>query len=104
MHVDDSLDLLARKLVKDDDVINAIQKLGFEACPQFFEHRVAHLLLVALSRLYLTRAQIRSHDQNGVLKVDRPAFGIGQPAVIQDLQQHIEDVWMSLFYLVKEHY
>ena len=37
-------------------------------------------------------AEVRGHDDNGVLEVDRAALGIGHAAVVEDLKQDVEDI------------
>ena len=51
----------------------------------------------------LLRADVGRHDQDRVLEVDRPALGVRDPAVVQDLQQHVEDIRVGLLDLVEEH-
>ena len=51
----------------------------------------------------MRRADVRGHDDDGVAEVDRAALGIGQAAVVEDLQQHVEDVGVRLLDLVEEH-
>ena len=46
--------------------------------------------------------QIRGQDDDGILKIHRPALGVGNSAVIQDLQQNVEDVRMRLFDFIKQ--
>ena len=41
------------------------------------------------------RTDIRGHDHQGVLEVDRAALGVGQTAIFKKLQQQIEDIGMS---------
>ena len=48
-------------------------------------------------------AEVGGHDQHGVLEVDRAALGVGEAAVLEDLQQRVEDVGVRLFDLVEEH-
>ena len=40
---------------------------------------------------------------DGVPEVDRAALRVGQPPVVEDLQQHVEDVGVRLLDLVEEH-
>src|SRR5256885_8823343 len=45
---------------------------------------------------------IRSHDQNCILEINRPTFRVRQTSVIENLQQHIEDIRMSFLDFVKQ--
>src|SRR5215203_1241322 len=41
-------------------------------------------------------------DDDRVLEVHRAPLGIGEPSIIQDLQEDVEDVGVRLLYLVQE--
>ncbi len=47
-------------------------------------------------------AEVGGHDDHGVLEVDHAALGVGQATFLQDLQQRVEDVRVSLLDLVEE--
>ena len=91
LDVDDLLHVLAVERVEDDDLVDAVDEFGPEVCPHDV-HRVG----VAL-------AEIRRHDDDGVLEVDRAALAVGQPTVVQQLQQDVEHFGMRLFDLVEQH-
>src|SRR5205085_3867818 len=42
------------------------------------------------------------HDDDRVLEIDHAPLAVGQPAVIEDLQHHVEDIVMGLLDLVKQ--
>src|ERR1700755_1839307 len=46
--------------------------------------------------------QVRGHDQHGVLEVHRAALRVGQAAVVENLQEYVENVGVRLLYLVEE--
>ena len=48
-------------------------------------------------------AQVRGHDDDGVPEIHLSAETVGHEAVIKHLQEHVEDVGMSLFDLIEEH-
>ena len=50
------------------------------------------------------RAEVRGQDQDGVPEVDRPALAVGEPAVVEHLQQDVEDVGVRLLHLVEQHH
>ncbi len=78
-----SCSLLER--LEDDDLVDPVQELGPEV--------LAHLL---------GRADVRGHDQDGVAEVDRAALAVGQPAVVEHLQQDVEDLAVRLLDLVEQ--
>ena len=47
---------------------------------------------------------VGSHNQDGILEIDFSALRVGQHAVLQHLQQDIEDIGVCLFDLVKQHH
>ena len=47
-------------------------------------------------------AQVAGHDQDRVLEIHRPALAVGDPAVIQHLQQHIEHIGMRFFHFIEQ--
>ena len=46
--------------------------------------------------------QVRGHDDDRVPEIDGPTLPVGQPSIIQDLEQYVEDIGVRLFDLVKE--
>ena len=47
-------------------------------------------------------ADVRRHDDDRVLEIDGAALAIGEPAIVEHLQQHVEDVVMGLLDLVEQ--
>ena len=50
------------------------------------------------------RAQVRREDQHGVLEVDRAALAVGEPAVLEHLQQAVVDLLVRLLDLIEQHH
>src|SRR5579864_890324 len=50
------------------------------------------------------RADIARHNDNRVLEIDRAPLAIGEPAIIQNLEQDIEYVVVAFFDFIKEHH
>ena len=48
------------------------------------------------------RADVRGHDDHGVAEVDRAALAVGQPAVVEQLQEDVEDLRVRLLDLVEQ--
>lgn len=48
-------------------------------------------------------ADVRRHNDDRVLEVNKAALAVGQAAVIEHLQQHVEHVGMRLLELVEQH-
>ena len=51
-----------------------------------------------------SRADVRRHDDHGVAEVDRAALRVGEPAVVEHLQQRVEHVGVRLLDLVEQHH
>src|SRR5690606_40282138 len=47
-------------------------------------------------------AQVRRHDDDGVLEVHLTTLGVRQAPVLEDLQQRVEDVLVGLLHLRSE--
>ena len=46
--------------------------------------------------------QVAGHDDDGVGEVHGLALGVGEASVLQDLEQHVEDLWVGLLDLVQQ--
>ena len=68
---------------------------------------VAHFFLAApflRNLLDQLAADVRGHHDDRVGEVHRAAVAVGQPAVVEHLQQHIEHVAMGLLDFVEQHH
>ncbi len=54
--------------------------------------------------LHIFGAQVGGHDQDRVAEVHHVALAIGHAAVVQDLQQGVPDLRMSLLDLIEQHH
>jgi hypothetical protein len=99
---------------EDHDLVNTVQELRPEVLLQLIGDLGLHLLVAALGVTALTEAQrdalrdiagteVGGHHDHRVLEVDLPALCVGQPTLVKDLQQRVEDVRVSLFDLVEQH-
>ncbi len=68
-------------------------------------HLVAHHIRVLPLGLVheVIRTKIGRHDDQHVAEIHRAALTIGEAAIVQHLQQHIEDIGMRLLDFVEEH-
>src|SRR5258708_7407767 len=104
LEVHDLRDVLAREGAEDDDVVHPVQEFRPERLPQQLEHLGLDLLPVLGPHLEdVLRPDVRRHDEHGVAEVDGAALGVGEPALIEDLEQHVEDVGVRLLDLVEQH-
>ena len=103
--------------MEHDGAINAVQEFRPEEALDLIEHVVLHPLVVGLlpfGEITLMReaqrpvlpdqvgADIARHHDERVSEVDLAALGVGQVAVVEDLQEQIEHLRVGLFDLVQE--
>ena len=48
-------------------------------------------------------AEVAGHDDDRIAEIYRTSLGIGQPSIIQDLQEKIEEIRRCLFYFIEQH-
>ena len=102
------------ELVEHDDVVDPVQELRAEDLLQLAHDPVLHVV-VGDARLVvgdgeaerrvprdLAGPDVRGHDHDRVAEVDRAPLGVGQPAVLQDLQEDVEHVRVGLLDLVEQ--
>ena len=92
---------------EDDDVVHPVQELGPEVVAQFAPHPLFDRAPSRPSRPPpglddVLAADVRGHDDHRVPEVHHPALPVGQAAVIENLEQDVEDVGMGLFDLVEQ--
>ena len=99
----DAVDLLLLEGVEDDDLVHAVQELGAEDALDLVHDVLAHGLVAlfiagAAAKAHGAllfdgmRAGVAGHDHHGVLKVHHAALTVGEAAVLEDLQKHVEHV------------
>ena len=106
LNLGDRADLLATERVKHHRFVYAVDELGPEMLADHLHHRHLHLLVTFLAGKGLddVRAQVRGHHDHRVAEVDRTPLTIGQTAIIEHLQQHIEHIRVGFLDLVhKDH-
>src|ERR1041384_726424 len=109
LYVHDLLQVFLRQGVEHDRFVNSVQEFRCEMSPQCVEHSFFHsLVLIAFSLSAILENQMASdvagHDDDRVFEIDDSTLPIGQSAVIEYLKQDIENVVMSLFDFIQQHY
>mmetsp|Transcript_96585 Transcript_96585/g.268469 ORF Transcript_96585/g.268469 Transcript_96585/m.268469 type:complete len:379 (-) Transcript_96585:2455-3591(-) len=111
--------VLAGQGPEDDDLIQAVEELGSEEALHLLVHELLHLRVALLTSvipspeaqskaacgalLHRAAAKVGRHDHQRVGEGHGPALGVGEAAVVQQLQEHVEDVGVCLLHLVEEH-
>src|SRR5262245_39116898 len=104
---DDLLQVLLVQGVEDDNLVHAVEELGAEVLAHLVEDRLFHpLVALAVESAFVGEdalaADVRGHDYDRVLEIDGATLAVGEAAVVEDLQEHVEDVVVGLFDLVEE--
>ena len=101
MNLDDLLQVILFEPVEDDDVVHAVQKFG----PEMRAQRVHDQPAAILARFFFgdeLAPDVRRHDDDRVLEIDRPPLPIRDAAVIEHLQQHVENIVVRFLDFVEE--
>src|ERR1700704_611820 len=96
LNVDNLFEMLAREAMKDDDFVDAVEKLRAELLLHGIEYLSLHLFIgsgiitPAIAEDQVA-AYVRGHDDHGVFEIHRASVPIGQPSIIKDLEQNVKD-------------
>ena len=124
LNINDFLQILAGERIKNDHLVQAVQKLRTEAVLQGFSDLVLELLFflvlasLAGSRRAVffrlktqffhladeLRADVGSHNDDGVFEIDVPPLRVGQPPGVQNLEHHVENFRVRFFNLIKQNH
>mmetsp|Transcript_55110 Transcript_55110/g.162014 ORF Transcript_55110/g.162014 Transcript_55110/m.162014 type:complete len:251 (-) Transcript_55110:1986-2738(-) len=100
---------VAAERVEDDDVVEAIQKLGPQRASDDGHGLLLRLLDLGRGGLFgrhaqhVLCAQVRRHEHDAVLAVDHVALGVRDAAVVEQLEEDVEHLRVRLLHLVEEH-
>uniref|UniRef100_A0A452ZKJ8 Uncharacterized protein n=1 Tax=Aegilops tauschii subsp. strangulata TaxID=200361 RepID=A0A452ZKJ8_AEGTS len=97
--------LLVGQRVEDDDLVQPVQQLRPEVPPHLLHDEVArdlHGVLAHHPGEEVLGAEVGGHDDHGVPEVHRPALPVGQPAVVQHLEERVEHRHVRLLHLVEQ--
>ncbi len=106
---DDARQLFFGEAVEDDEVVDAVEEFGAEVLAEFGSEGGFHLSAVArgssaLEEEFLDdgRADVAGEDDEGVFEIDGAPLAVGEAAVVEDLEQGVEDVRVGFFDFVEE--
>src|SRR5207302_10850123 len=98
---DNLLQIFLAQPIEDNDLIYAIEKFGTEMCAQ----RIHDQSRASFARFFFSnvlRADVRGHDDDRVLEIDRSPLPVRDPAVVEHLEENIEHVLVRFFYFIEE--
>ena len=111
------LEFVSGEWVEDHDVVDTVQEFRTEGLFEVVHDLALHGFVVhfglgvfivyageaqALAVHDGLRAEVGGHDDDGVFEVHHTALAIGQAAVVQDLQEDVEDIRMGFFDFIQE--
>ena len=91
--------------MEDDRLVDAVEELRQEARFEgLFDGRANLFFAAPFAGDFLNglAADVRRHHDNRVREIDGAPLAVGQPTVVEHLQQHVEDVAMRLFHFVEQ--
>ena len=103
----DLLEVVLGEAVEIDYLVHPVDEFGAEELAQGLHGPVlAHLVGGAAKAHRAGRlvgaARIGGHDDDSILKIHVPALGVGNVAIVQNLEHDVEHVGMGLLNLVEE--
>src|SRR5258706_510532 len=99
----DGLDVLLAERVEDDHLVDAVHELRAEMRLHLGHDREPdHLVVAARHALDHLRAEVGGHHHHRVLEVHGAALAVGEPALVENLQEHVEYVRVRLLDLVEQ--
>src|SRR5687768_1278323 len=87
LNFDNLPDVFLLQRVEDHDLVDTVDELGTEV-------RAQRVLI----------AQVRGHRDHRVAEIHDAALAVGQPAVVEQLQHHVENFGMRLLNFVEQHH
>nr|ADI18604.1 hypothetical protein [uncultured Rhodospirillales bacterium HF4000_24M03] len=104
LNIDDRFHMRPGQPVEQQDFIQPVEEFRPEGSPHNVHHRLPHgagiLALGLIGEDVAT--QIGGHHDQCILEIDQPPLPIGQPPVIEYLEQDVENIGMGFFDLVEQ--
>src|SRR3546814_2916123 len=90
----DDLHRVAAEPVEDHDLVEAFQEFRPEVAADGLHHLIAQSALGrSLRRVrQILASQVRGQHDQGVAEIDRPSLAVGHAALVEHLEQDVEDV------------
>lgn len=103
LQLGDAAQLLWLQWMEEDDLVQSVEKLWAKrAAHQLHDAVVCRRGGVAVRQEQLA-ADVAGHDDDRVGKGHRAPFAVGQAAVVQHTQEHVEHFPVRLFDLIQKH-
>ena len=93
------------KSIEDNDFINTVNEFGSEVLLDFIHPGFLHYVRIFTLTVHdFLRTEVGSHNDDGILEVNRASLTVGHTTVVQGLKQDVEYVRMSLFNFVEKNH
>ena len=89
--------------LEDHHLVDAVEELRPEVALHGLHHHLAPGGPVEVGVHQVDAAEVAGHDDDRVAEVHGAALAIGEAAIVEHLQEHVEDVGVGLLDLVEEH-
>jgi hypothetical protein len=103
--LDDATDVLAGEAVVNNDRVDAVDELDGEgrakSAVDELLGRLGDDVGVVREFVQVSRSDVRSHDDDGILEVDGSALRVGEPAVVHDAEEELVELASGLFDFLK---
>ncbi len=105
-HVDNPQDLLLGQRREDHNIVDTVDKLRTEVMLHLLFHLLLYLVCDGSVLAHLLDQQRASdvgcHNDDSIFEIHRAPLIVGQPAVVQKLQQDVEHIRMGFLNFIEE--
>ena len=105
LDVRDGGDVVLGQVVEDDRFVDAVEELRAEVLLEGLAQVRFDLPFLGFllgQRAHDLGGDVGGHDDDGVLEVDGASLPVGEPAVVEHLQEHVEHVAVGRLDLVEQ--
>ena len=102
LDIHDLQQVLFCQAAEDNDLVNPVEKFRPEGAVQLLQHPLPRCL--GPQFLDPTAADVAGHDDDGIAEIHRAPMTIGQPPLVEQLEQRVEDLRVGLLDLVEQHH
>ena len=84
--------------------VEAVDKFRAEMPRHHVQHRTFDRVIAAIATgqiLYAVGTKVRCHHNNGIAKINGAPLPVGQTAIVEHLQQHIENIRVRLLNFIE---
>ena len=103
LEAEDFADIFFAECIEDDFAVDTAEEFWAEMAFERFHDFVFHHFLVGADVFEDEfRAEVAGHDDDSIFEIDGLSLGVGEAAIIEELQEYVEGIGMRLFDFVEE--